>query len=532
LAGAALQLLKELHCALKKIFFSRCKARASMRFSLKDHLASFNALDFWQQDDRRVTYGELILMVNEASAMLRDRGVAEGAIVALYGLSKFDTIIIFLACLVNRQVLLPLNHREAREEIWREARFHTGVQVLITPNASESELGPQPEDCIARHHLGRRGFGWNMLFFKPRFAQNQQRCAVEMSQLMSLPDEAALIIFTSGSSGERKGVVHSFSSLYYSALGSIEFYGMNRNDRSMLSLPLFHIGGIMIIVRALLCGATLINARDESLSPEDISASGTTILSLVPTQLHRILGVLRHYGEGKDRTLQFKALRVVLVGAGAVTKDQLMKASEYGMPLSVTYGSSETCAQLTATSPGQNRSDPSFIGEVLPYREVEIEGGSLLIKGKTLFMGYLAKGRFFTPFDENGWFHAPDKISYDPQRRGYEFRGRSDDVVKIAGENISLGEIERACGECVSLDMLFKVFAVFHAEYGMSPVLLLMGGDRPDPIKLKNQLEQRLTGLKRPAAVYWASGTEQNGYKLTPGECQRIIDHPRTDRLL
>ena len=67
-------------------------------------------------------------------------------------------------------------------------------------------------------------------------------------------DRECAIIFTSGSTGGPKGVVHTVGSFYYSALGSVEFFTLTPEDSWLISLPLFHVGGILVVLRTLLCG--------------------------------------------------------------------------------------------------------------------------------------------------------------------------------------------------------------------------------------------------------------------------------------
>lgn len=135
-----------------------------------------------------------------------------------------------------------------------------------------------------------------------------------------LPQEAS-VVFTSGSTGPPKGVVHTVGNLVFSALGTIEHLGMTSKDRWLVSLPLFHVGGILIFVRTLLSGGAAVIYDDPGRLSESLTTHKPTIVSLVPTQLLRLL-------ESPSAVRALLSMKAVLLGGGPCPTGLLDKALE------------------------------------------------------------------------------------------------------------------------------------------------------------------------------------------------------------
>jgi o-succinylbenzoate---CoA ligase len=144
-------------------------------------------------------------------------------------------------------------------------------------------------------------------------------------------DETAVVIATSGSTGVPKGVELSASALTASARASLRRVGAGAGQRWLCCLPTFHVAGIAVLVRSLLAGAgPVITAGVDA---EILAASGCQHVSVVPTQLRRLL----------DASADPGGLGCVLVGGAAASGDLLAEARAAGWPIVTTYGMSETC---------------------------------------------------------------------------------------------------------------------------------------------------------------------------------------------
>ena len=295
------------------------------------------------------------------------------------------------------------------------------------------------------------------------------------------PEAPATVLFTSGSTGPPKAVLHTVGSHQRSARGANGNLPLGPGRRWLLSLPTFHAGGLAILWRAADAGAAVAVAPPEMSLAESLAVLAPTHLSLVPTQLKRLLRA----PDGPWR----RRLAGVLVGGAAAPATLLLEARRQGIPVVATYGTTETGSQVTATRPGDPPEALRTSGHVLPYREVAVApDGEILVRGGTLAAGYLAGGMVTPLTDPAGWYHTGDLGAWAETGR-LRVTGRRDNLFISGGENIHPEMVERALDalEGVARSM---VVAVPHTEYGHRPVAFveLDDGTPPDDGALRARL--------------------------------------------
>ncbi|MCA9406339.1 MAG: o-succinylbenzoate--CoA ligase [Candidatus Omnitrophica bacterium] len=294
------------------------------------------------------------------------------------------------------------------------------------------------------------------------------------------PEQDATIMLTSGSSAQPKAALHSFGNHYYSALGSNEFIPFEQNDRWFLNLPLFHVGGLSIILRTILGGGCcVIAATDDDIFPL-IENHGITHLSLVPTQLQRILS-------DKQTTPILKHCHCILVGGGPVWPSLKEEILRQQLPVRLTYGLTEMSSQVATTSILSEKPE-SHKARLLKYREIQMgKDNEIYVKGKTLFKGYLKgdspqKGtapKIISPFDSDGWFPTGDLGTWTAE--GLTISGRKDNLFISGGENIQPEEIEAALLNIPGIRAAVVV-PVKDPEFGQRPIAFVKTeaeGDSP-----------------------------------------------------
>jgi o-succinylbenzoate---CoA ligase len=223
-------------------------------------------------------------------------------------------------------------------------------------------------------------------------------------------DDTAVVIATSGSTGVPKGVELSAAALTASASASLQRIGAGPGERWLCCLPTFHISGLGILVRSLISGTDpVISAKAD---PDVLAGSGCEHVSLVPTQLRRLL----------DAGANPAGLRTVLLGGAAAAGDLLPAAAAAGWPVVTTYGMSETCGGCV------------YDGRPLDGVDaVPGDDGRIEIAGTVLFSRYrlqpeltaaaLAGGRFRTA--DLGHFRAETGDPRPGRRRDQYRRGES-----------------------------------------------------------------------------------------------------------
>lgn len=297
-------------------------------------------------------------------------------------------------------------------------------------------------------------------------------------------DRIAVILFTSGSTKQPKAVAHSLRTLFASAQASNRNIPLSKDDRWLQSLALWHIGGLAIAFRTLLAGATWV-PRDKNQSlGEQIQSDNITHISVVSTQLYRLL---------QESTVDLSSLKGVLVGGGPIPDRLITQASH--LPVHTTYGMTELGSQLCTTPPVAPAETLNTAGYPLHGWEVRIStSGEICARGTPLFLGYFKDGALQQPFDKDGFFHTGDQGIIDDQGR-LVVLGRCDQMFISGGENIHPEEIERCLCDLPGVEAAL-VLAIDHHEYGKRPVALIKGAISLSIIE--NHLDAHLPRFKHP----------------------------------
>jgi O-succinylbenzoic acid--CoA ligase len=330
--------------------------------------------------------------------------------------------------------------------------------------------------------------------------------AADLSARLRVPlHRPATIIFTSGSSGRPKAALHTYGNHYYSALGSAPNIPLAGGDRWLLSLPLYHVGGLSILFRSLLAGATIaIPERGASLG-HSISTFGITHVSVVATQLRRLL---REHSE-LDTT------KAILLGGGPVPDSLIDESIARGLPIHTSYGLTEMASRVTTTPPRSDAPELRTAGSPLPYRELSISGeGEILVRGETLFRGYIEEDGLEPATDELGWFHTGDLGELNAQGC-LRVVGRRDNLFVSGGENVQPEEIENAL-ERLEVVERAVVTPAPDAEFGERPVAFVrVVEERLPPDQLSAMLGDELPRFKIPIAFYeWPEGADPGQAKV------------------
>lgn len=320
------------------------------------------------------------------------------------------------------------------------------------------------------------------------------------------PGADATVVFTSGSTGAPKAALHSFESHWASAVGANRNLPLRPGDRWLLTLPLWHVGGLAIVFRCLHGGAAIAFAGEKEPLADAIAGLRATHVSLVPTQLYRLLR------EPRGRAA-LRGLKAVLLGGGPAAPVLIEEALQAGTRLLTSYGSTETASQATATAPGDPPEALNTAGRPLAFRQVAIAAdGEILVRGRTLFRGYLEESGTRAARDPAGWFHTGDLGHFDADGR-LNVTGRRDTMFISGGENIHPEEIER---EILRFPGVLEtiVVPVPDAEFGARPAAFLRTVDEhlPAAADLERFLRQRLPGFKVPVR-YLAWPTVKVGLK-------------------
>ncbi|MBF0297675.1 MAG: AMP-binding protein [Oligoflexia bacterium] len=311
-------------------------------------------------------------------------------------------------------------------------------------------------------------------------------------------DKEAFIMLSSSSNGSdtQKAVVHTFRSMITSAVESIAFYDMNIESKALLSLPLYHVGGFMIFIRALLAGSKLIIPDKNSGIESAIYDHGPDFVSLVSTQFVRLVI--------KERlTYQLSKMKAILIGGGPTPKWPLDWSKERNFKISLTYGSTEMCSQVTALRAGDVYLSNYSAGKPLRGREIKVnEHKEILIKSETLCKGFLnSEGEIISPtnIDKEGWYRTGD-LGFIDDRGDLQILGRKDNIFISGGEKIDPVLVEEKIKE-MSWVADAIVVAVPHKEFGEIPWAFVETIRKVPLKKVINFLRDKLPSYMIPKSI-------------------------------
>jgi O-succinylbenzoic acid--CoA ligase len=253
---------------------------------------------------------------------------------------------------------------------------------------------------------------------------------------------AGLRVFTSGTTGRSRMARLSWAALDSSADAVAEMTGLGPGDLWLCPLPLSHVGGVGVLLRAQRRGARseFLDRFEPALLLGRIRSGEITHLSLVARMLERLLaGAAGDFGGS--------ALRWVLVGGGSCPVEILREARAAGLPVVATYGLTEAGSTVSLQHPADDPVMPGDAGCLLPHLEMtigdpDLEGfGEICLRGSSLFGGY--EGEPQRPPD--AWFETGDRGRLGEEGR-LELGGRRGDLIVSGGENVDVGELERLLG--------------------------------------------------------------------------------------
>jgi O-succinylbenzoic acid--CoA ligase len=286
----------------------------------------------------------------------------------------------------------------------------------------------------------------------------------------------AVVVGTSGSTGVPKGVELSAAALRHSARASLDRVGARAGERWLCCLPVTHVAGLAVLVRSLTGGTEPVLA--ERADAETVAASGCAHVSLVPTQLQRLLR------EGGAPLAGFSS---VLLGGAAAPAGLLAAARDAAVPVVTTYGMTETCGGCV------------YDGVPLDGVRAEVrDDGRIWISGPVLFSGYRGGPR--APAD--GWFRTGDLGALDAAGR-LTVRGRADGVINTGGHKVVPGEVAAALQTCPGVRDA-AVVGQPDPEWGERVVAVVVPADPADPPApelLRRHVRERLPRYAIPSRV-------------------------------
>ncbi len=412
-----------------------------------------------------LTYAELLYEARALERRLVAAGGRRGARIAVELAGGLDFVVALHACDLADVAIVPIDLRLTEAE---RGRRRAGAALCIRGSLGE---------------LAAAGDA----------ATQPQRGGLEAADAQPADARVLAVMHTSGTTAEPKRIELTRGNFLHSALASAAMLGLDPEERWLCPMPLTHVGGLSIPIRAAIYAVTaVLHKRFETVAVlAELMDPGRriTLVSLVPTMLQRLLDA----GLRRPPTLRY-----VLLGGGPIPGGLLERAASAGVPVAPTYGMTEACSQIAT------------FGLPLPGVEVRVGGwpaGVPPADGAVAEGEILVRGPVVAPsaLGVDGWLHTGDLGQLDERGR-LRVIGRSSETIITGGENVAPAEVE-----AVLLAHPDVADAAVHGradrEWGeiVLATVVLRDGARVSAEALRAFCSERLARYKVPKRIAFAS---------------------------
>jgi malonyl-CoA/methylmalonyl-CoA synthetase len=421
------------------------------------------------------------------------------------------------------RVVLPLHEKIPAILAQLGVQFAGGVAVPLNPGLPPSELPYYVNDCGATFALIDPGqlSVWEALRSSTPTLQHRVVYTLEdcfdnrYHPPVLTPDAPCLIIYSSGTTGWPKGVVHTQGNLASALMALARCWRMTAEDRVLNVLPLFHVHGLCFAaMMPLLAGSCVL--LEDSFDPVRVmqQLEQASVFMAVPTIYYRLL----EYPDFRDRKSRFSP-RLFTCGSAPIRPEVLPELTcILGKPIINRYGMSE--AHVITSLPIDGPWPDGSVGVPLEGVELAVRGedgtaatirevGSVWIRGANLFCEYWNNPDATRAAFRDGWFETGDLGSVD--EHGFlTLVGRKHDLIITHGFNVYPAMIERILNECPGVRES-AVVGVPDSRKGERVVAFLVREDESlDEARVQAFCRERMTDYQRPGEIVFVDQLPRN----------------------
>ncbi len=438
-------------------------------------------------DEDRLSYLDAERRSAELARSLVALGAGKGTHVGLLYPNGSDFVVGMLAATRIGAVAVPFTTFATAAEL-RDQLVHSDVAILL---AAKSYRGNDLEKRIAEARA-------SVPLLRHVLFEEQPGCEIDEALLAALEQDVdgsdpIAIVYTSGSTGLPKGVVHTHAALIGHQRNLNDIRGLTADDRLFCNSPFFWIGGFAFgLLATLVAGSTLIcsNATDPGRTLDLIEAERPTMTNGFVTGIAHLA---RHHSlAGRDLTSMQRGNLYPIMAPQARPRDPELRHNMLGMT------EAGSVVLLSADESDQPEHRRGSFGTPAPGFETRVdEHGELCIRGPYVMQRYHKRSREDC-FDADGWFHTGDLVRVDAEGFHY-FIGRRDSMIKTAGANVAPAEVERAITRISGAPA--HVFGVPDPDRGQVVVAVIATDDPVDEESLRNGLKRELSAYKVPKRI-------------------------------
>ena len=470
---------------------------------------------------RTYTFADLNNTARRIASLLKeDFNVEKGDFVAILSWSRIEFVAIMLACFKLGCTLAPINTRYTAKEIGEFIeRIHPKVLLY------EGELEDKIKDIETLKVRYDSSHDFN--YSSREMLKAPAECSLE---------DTAMVLQTGGTTGKPKFAKISHRMILWNALNTLRDLVVP-GDITINTLPLFHIGAFTYLLPLLMFGGTSILMHRWNVDSfiELVENERPTFLFLVPTQLRMLLQSPRF------KEADFSTVRWITSGGGALTLDIIQKVFEKGVVQKQGFGMTEMGPGVFALDPWDAQRKMGSIGKPNLLIEAKVARGAsvspetvegeLLLRGPSVFSGYIANEEELRSMIRDGWLATGDIARIDEE--GYFWIvGRSKNIIRSGEESVYPEEIEKLLLMHPKIRDVV-VIGVPDEKWGEVPkaIVVLKEGEKISKDEIVDFLKDKLAKYKIPKYVevvdqliYTETG------KVSRSDLKRLYGYPR-DRL-
>ncbi|HEX7387932.1 MAG TPA: AMP-binding protein, partial [Castellaniella sp.] len=441
--------------------------------------------------DRHWTYLAWNARINRVCRALSEFGVRPMDRVALFLNTGEAAATGYFACQKLGAVVVPINFRLAPAELAHILR-DSGARILIYSHELTSTVLEGTRDTRGLHDFivvadEARALPQDHHLFE---SIAEDGGAAPEPDYCAAPEQLSALVYTSGTTGRPKGVMHTHANDVMIAMNCALEYSLTSADRALHIAPLYHVGGMQayFLPHVFVGGANVIEDRYEAgKALSDIESERITTLFAVPTQIQQMLF------HAEFKSFDVSSLRMITTGGAAIASATMERVlREFCGNLFNGYGMTEASLTLLlhprdALSRLGSCGKPTLISkariikhspehDMLPEDEVSQGGiGQLIVQGPQMTTGYWNNPKESAKRLKHGWLYTGDLFSCDSDGY-YTFQGRTDDMIVSGGENIYPREVEEVLYRCPGVRDA-AVIGLPHPKWGQTVVAVIVRSD-------------------------------------------------------
>ncbi|PSR32034.1 MAG: hypothetical protein C7B46_16135 [Sulfobacillus benefaciens] len=462
--------------------------------------------------ETRLTYADFNRRINQLAHALMRLGLAKGAVVAIFSQNRHEYLEAYFACAKVGLILNTLNWRLSPREITFMIN-QSGSSVLLIEDQYQDFFHDFLEDLQCAHVIILNGsprlpHALTLAQFTAGMPDDEPAVAVS-------PDDAVLLLYTSGTTGTPKGALITQSNVVWDAMAYLYHTEIRTGDKLLQPMPFIHVSGIHILTMVFLFKGLPVVIQPVFNPAETcrlIEQERCTVACILVPALQ---GLMRYE---QLTQYDFTSLRLVLTAAASYTRELCYETiARLGLEkLLIGYGLTEATPAVTMTEhTGETLWKENCLGWPIWTDDVRVvtpegadvlvgEVGELLVRGPNVFKGYLGLNDATARTLRDGWLWTGDLVRMDADGCLF-FVDRSKDMIKSGGENIYAVEVEMALMQTNPEIQEAIVIATPDDKWGeaVTALLVLKPGYSVSPEIIQERTRTQLASYKLPKKFHF-----------------------------